>query len=229
MSELQPAPDAIILDLMMPGVDGFQVLNQLRSTESTEQIPVLILTAKHITAEDRAMLNRNHVHQLIHKGDVNRNELLNAIASMVDQAEAAPEVKMAEPPVSVEKIERNKKPAILVVEDNVDNMITVKALLDEKYTVLEATDGQMGIEMTLAHLPDLVLMDIALPGMDGVEAFKKIRNNPSLEHIPVVALTASAMLSERETILAHGFDAYLAKPIDDNVFFKTISEILYGK
>jgi len=78
------------------------------------------------------------------------------------------------------------------------------------------------------HKPNLILMDIALPGMDGIEAFKKIRNNAKLQHIPVIALTASAMTSDRETILAHGFDSYIAKPIDEHIFFKIINETLYG-
>lgn len=237
MSGLNPVPDAIILDLMMPGLDGFQVLNKLRNTVATEQIPVLILTAKHITAEDRAVLNRNHVHQLIHKGDVNRNELLNAVASMVANTVAEDRAAAVESSTALSTADPHKvkaptgslQPSILIVEDNEDNMITVKALLGDSYRLYEAIDGEMGVNKALNLVPDLILMDIALPGMDGIEAFRRIRNHPALEHIPVVALTASAMLSERETILAHGFDAYLAKPIEHKVFFKTINEILYGK
>ena len=71
-------------------------------------------------------------------------------------------------------------------------------------------------------------MDIALPGIDGIEAFKMIRNDAKLQHIPVIALTASAMTSDRETILAHGLDDYIAKPIDEKLFFKTINSVLYG-
>ena len=78
----QTIPDAMILDLMMPGMDGFEVLKTLREAESTAHIPVLILTAKHITREELLFLKRNNIHQLIQKGDVNRNELLNAIATM---------------------------------------------------------------------------------------------------------------------------------------------------
>jgi len=68
-----------------------------------------------------------------------------------------------------------------------------------------------------------------LPEIDGIEAFKTIRRDGKLEHIPVIALTASAMTSERETILSHGFDAYIAKPIDQKNFFDTINKVLYGK
>ena len=118
---------------------------------------------------------------------------------------------------------------MLVVEDNPDNMITAKAILADNFTVLEAVDGKIAIEMAKQHTPNLILMDIDLPEMNGIEAFKAIRSNARLLHIPVIALTASAMVSDRESILAHGFDAYIAKPIDETVFFKVINETLYGK
>ncbi len=83
--------------------------------------------------------------------------------------------------------------------------------------------------MAEKHKPDLILMDIALPEIDGIKAFQRIRGNGKLEHIPIIALTASAMTSDRETILAYGFDSYIVKPIDENEFFSTINEVLYGK
>ena len=216
-------PDAMILDLMMPGIDGFEVLKTIREAEPTAQIPVLILTAKHITKEELKFLKRNNIHQLIQKGDVNRNDLQNAVAAMVSPKTSEPE----QPRREFQTIVGN--PVVLVVEDNPDNMTTAKAILADKYTVLEATNGYAGIEMAIKHEPHLILMDIELPGLDGITAFKTIRNNTQLQHIPVIALTASAMTSDRETILAHGFDAYIAKPIDAPVFFKTINEVLYGK
>ncbi|MBI2418415.1 MAG: response regulator [Ignavibacteriales bacterium] len=72
-------------------------------------------------------------------------------------------------------------------------------------------------------------MDIALPVIDGVKAFKAIRMLPHLAHVPVVVLTASAMTEDRETILAHGFDAFIAKPIEEDILFKTINALLYGE
>jgi len=219
-------PDAIILDLMMPEIDGFQVLQTIRDAKQTSQIPVLILTAKHITKEDIALLERNNVHQLIQKGDVNKNELLNAVAAMVNvESNVQPELEIRSRELQV--IEG--RPTVLVVEDNVDNMITVKAVLSDKFTVLEACDGFEGIAMAEKHVPHLILMDIALPGLDGIEAFKAIKRVVDLKHIPIIALTASAMTSDRETILAHGFDAYLVKPIDEKLFFKTINSVLYGQ
>jgi len=167
------------------------------------------------------VLKRNNVHQLIQKGDINRNELLNAVASMVTVE--LPE--NIEHPLQV--IEG--KPVVLIVEDNVDNMITVKAILADEFAVLEAIDGASGVAAAEKYKPNLILMDISLPGIDGIEAFKQIRKNRELENIPIIALTASALTTDRETILAHGFDDYLAKPIDEKLFFETINSVLYGK
>ncbi len=215
-------PDAMILDLMMPGMDGFQVLKTLREADRTANIPVLILTAKHITKDDLSTLKRNNVHQLIQKGDVNRSDLLQAVAEMVAPKTTQPEIVKRQ----LQNIEGN--PLVLVVEDNPDNMITVKAMLAGNFTVIEASNGSEGVAMAKKHKPNLVLMDIALPEMDGIEAFKAIRNDAQLLHIPIIALTASAMTSDREIILAYGFDAYIAKPIDDKIFFTTINSVLYG-
>jgi len=219
----QTIPDAMILDLMMPGVDGFQVLKSLRELDHTAHIPVLVLTAKHITKQELKLLKKNNVHELIQKGDVKRNELLKAVSAMV-----LPQIQeIIEPQRELQNIEG--KPVVLVVEDNPDNMLTVKALLGNDYKVIEAIDGNEGVAKAIEHKPHLILMDIALPAMDGIEAFKQIRNHVNLKKIPVIALTASAMTQDREIVLSHGFDAYIAKPIDDIIFFKTINEILYGK
>ena len=120
------------------------------------------------------------------------------------------------------------KPLVLVVEDNPDNMITVKAIMAGNFQVFEAVNGDEAILKARQYMPDIILMDIALPGMDGIEAFYAIRNDVRLQHIPVIALTAGTMVSDRETILAFGLDAYIAKPIDEKEFFKAINSILYG-
>jgi CheY-like chemotaxis protein len=216
-------PDAMILDLMMPGIDGFSVLEKVRNAERTAHVPVLVLTAKHMTKDDLKFLKRNNVHQLIQKGDVNKNELLGAIASMVP-------VERAIMPLSRKSAGNIRgKPVVLIVEDNKDNMLTMKALLAQDFILLEATSGHEGEEKAKKHTPHCILMDISLPGKDGIEAFKAIRNHASTAHIPVIAVTASAMTTDRETILAHGFDAYVAKPIDAKQLLTCMHGILYGK
>ena len=203
---------------MMPDVDGFQVLKMIRETPETSKIPVLILTAKHITKEDLSFLKGNNIHQLIQKGDVGRIELLATVDNMVNPKREAVRPKKTVQPVP----ERKGKPLILVVEDNPDNMKTARAILSQEYMVIEAYDGSEGVQQALAHKPDLILMDMSLPVMDGFEAFDAIRKSEEHKHIPIIALTASAMKGSREEILEYGFDDYISKPIDEPMFWRVL-------
>ena len=187
----------------MPEVDGFEVLEKIRGIRTTAQIPVLILTAKDLTPEDLNKLSHNNIQQLIQKGDVDRQNLLFKTRLMLG---AKPEVKPET---------RTPQPAtILVIEDNPDNMITIKAVLQNKYSILEATDGEEGLKKTLAESPDLVLLDISLPEMDGFTVVRKVKENKETRHIPVIALTARVMKGDREKTIEAGCDDNIAKPID---------------
>ncbi len=104
---------------------------------------------------------------------------------------------------------------ILVVEDNPDNMILICDILTSlNYTVLKAVDGEEGVAMAEAECPDLILMDLSLPRLDGWNATRQIKENAKLEHIPIIALTAHALIGDRERALAAGCDDYLSKPIN---------------
>jgi two-component system cell cycle response regulator DivK len=104
---------------------------------------------------------------------------------------------------------------ILIVEDNEKNLKLLRDLLQFKgYRTLEAGTAEVGIALAGAHLPDLILMDIQLPGMDGLAALGRLKGEPSTAAIPVIALTAFAMKDDRERFLGAGFDGYLGKPIN---------------
>jgi len=116
---------------------------------------------------------------------------------------------------------------ILYVEDNPQNMRLVRKMLRiDSYEMLEATDGESGIQMAVRELPDLILMDINLPDIDGVEATRRIKSMPELRNIPVVALTANAMHGDRDFLLQSGCDGYLAKPVTRNELLNTVSYFL---
>ena len=103
---------------------------------------------------------------------------------------------------------------VLVVEDNPLNLKLVRDVLGHAgYVVLEAADAERGIALARERRPDLVLMDVQLPGIDGVEALRRLRADPDTAGIPVVALTAFAMRDDRERLLAAGFDGYVSKPV----------------
>ncbi|HRF95463.1 MAG TPA: response regulator [Aggregatilineales bacterium] len=104
---------------------------------------------------------------------------------------------------------------ILVVEDNKDNLMLISDLLMMlRYEVITALNGVEGVEKAIAELPNLILMDLSLPLMDGWEAAKHIKENPVSTHIPIIALTAHAMVGDREKALEAGCDDYLSKPIN---------------
>jgi two-component system cell cycle response regulator DivK len=113
---------------------------------------------------------------------------------------------------------------ILVVEDNPDNMfLTVLLLESAGHTVLSAIDAELGLTLARGNLPDLILMDIQLPGMDGLEATGLLKRDDATRAIPVLALTALAMKGDEERIRAAGCDGYIAKPIGTQAFLKTIA------
>ena len=104
---------------------------------------------------------------------------------------------------------------ILVIEDNPDNMtLIVDVLLSLNYEVLQAADGEKGVELTRTERPDLILMDLSLPRLDGWTATRNIKADEATTAIPVVALTAHAMVGDRERALEAGCDDYISKPID---------------
>jgi CheY-like chemotaxis protein len=119
------------------------------------------------------------------------------------------------------------KNTILVIEDNELNMKLVRGILSfGNYTMLEATDAETGIKIAHEHHPDLILMDLQLPGMDGLEATKKILNTDNLKRIPVVALTSYAMEGDKEKAHLAGCTGYITKPIDTRNFLTVISKLL---
>lgn len=112
---------------------------------------------------------------------------------------------------------------VLIVEDNDKNMKLVRDVLQFKgYQTLEATTGRAGVRLAIEHLPDLVLMDIQLPDIDGMMALAEIRAHPQARSIPVLVVTASVMPHDQQRIAASGFDAFISKPINVKGFLETV-------
>ena len=119
---------------------------------------------------------------------------------------------------------QNPKKKVLVVEDNPMNMILIKEILAVNgFEVIEAYNGHDAIKRVSEEMPDLILMDLNLPEMDGVTATKILKSNTPSKDIPIVAITASAMKGDEEKILAEGFDGYIAKPIEMKKFIKAVA------
>jgi len=116
---------------------------------------------------------------------------------------------------------------VLVIEDNEINRYLMRTILQKLgYQVIEAHDGISGVDLAQAEKPDLILMDIQLPGLDGYGATKKIRAMETTKDIPIIAITSYAMAGDREKILAAGCTAYIEKPIDPESFIEELKKYL---
>lgn len=116
---------------------------------------------------------------------------------------------------------------ILIIEDNPTNMELACYVLEAfGYAVTKALDGETGVELARAAPPDLVICDLQLPGIDGIEVAMQLKAQPALSRVPLVAVTAYAMLGDRERLLAAGFDGYIAKPIDPQTFVPQVAAFL---
>lgn len=116
---------------------------------------------------------------------------------------------------------------ILIVEDNDKNLKLVRDVLTFKgYDVIAAETGEEGVRLALERCPSLVLMDIRLPGIDGVEALRRLRAEGATRRIPVMAMTASVMTADRQKVMGAGFDAYQSKPLNVTEFVAAVAQLL---
>jgi two-component system, cell cycle response regulator DivK len=117
-------------------------------------------------------------------------------------------------------------PKILIVEDVEFNVELLVQLLEDEYDLVTAGDGAEGVDLAEQERPDLILMDLSLPVMDGWEAARRIKANQALSHIPIIGLSAHAMSGDAEKAMAAGCDDYLTKPINDELLFEKLQRWL---
>jgi CheY-like chemotaxis protein len=111
--------------------------------------------------------------------------------------------------------DNDKLKTVLLVEDNEDNLVVYRTILEHVgFRVIEARDGEEGVSRAREHLPDLILMDISIPKMDGWEATQRLKADGNTKQIPIIALTAHALEEDRQKALQAGCDGYLAKPVE---------------
>lgn len=197
-------PSLLILDLMLPNMDGFEILRRLREAES--KIPVLVLTGKELSAPEEHMLHDADARVIIKGGLALEQVVQEARRMILFNRESTSE----------------RMPRVLYVEDAPQNRDIVQRYLRGEFEVLEAEDGISGVERAKAEKPDLILMDLSLPRMDGWEATRTIKNDPDLKHIPVIALTAHVGKEDHERAMKAGCDDFLTKPVERNVLLGAV-------
>lgn len=119
---------------------------------------------------------------------------------------------------------------VLIVEDNEDNReLVVKVLSNKGYKMVQAADGEEALEKAVAERPDLILLDISLPKLDGYEVAKRLKNMEEFQDIPIIAFTAHAMKGDREKVIAAGFEGYISKPVNVRELPEQVRSFIRGK
>jgi CheY-like chemotaxis protein/signal transduction histidine kinase len=200
-------PGLLVLDLMMPRMDGFEVLATLRSQGS--MVPVIVLTGKTLNAEEETLLLAGLAH-VVRKGGL-------AIEAVVEQAKQL----LCDSGAAQRRMQR-----VLYIEDSAQNRDIVRRYLYGEYDVIEAEDAEHGLDRVSRDLPDIVLMDLSLPHVDGWEATRRIKQDPRLKHIPVIALTAFVSREDRARAAEAGCADYLTKPVERDTLLRSLRKQL---
>ena len=218
---LRLKPDIVVLDIQLPGLFGWEVMERLKLHPETKHIPIIVASV----VDERARARSLGATEYLVK-PVNRNQLGYALCKVAAACQTPPENALA----SVEAGEPqapDDRPNILLAEDNEANIKTLTDYLNAKgYNVSVARDGLEAVEQA-ASMPDIILMDIQMPNMNGIEAMEKIQTMESISHIPIVALTALAMPGDRERCLAAGALDYLSKPVSLKALNAVIERLIY--
>jgi HAMP domain-containing protein/CheY-like chemotaxis protein/signal transduction histidine kinase len=208
--------DCVVLDLRLPDMSGFDVLEELRSDDSLSEIPVVVFTGRELSAEEDAQLH-SMARSIVVKGVESPERLLDETSLFLHRiiSELPPQKQQM-----IEKLHRSDEDLVgktaLLVDDDARNIFALSSILERRgMRVLTAANGREAIHLVTAT-PDLaiVLMDIMMPEMDGYQTIAAIRENPAFRRLPIVALTAKAMKGDREKSLDAGASEYLAKPVN---------------
>jgi len=208
--------DCVVLDLRLPDMSGFDVLERFRDTPALCDLPIVVFTGKELSPDEDARLHML-ARSVVLKGVESPERLLDETAlflhRVVDDLPAHKQ-KMIEQLHRSDEALAGKK--VLVVDDDVRNIFALSSVLERRQmNVLTASTGREAISM-LESTPDvsIVLMDVMMPEMDGYETMQAIRANPQFRRLPIIALTAKAMKGDREKCLEAGASEYLAKPVN---------------
>ncbi|MBE9180412.1 PAS domain S-box protein [Oculatella sp. LEGE 06141] len=213
---LRLQPGLIILDILLPNQSGWETLRQLKAHPQTKDIPVLVVS---VVDERSQGLELGAAEYLVKP--IMREQFRAALEKLRGTEPSQSAVLVVIPDHSADR------PLILLAEDNQANIDTFSDYLSSRgYRLILARNGQEAIDLATNHHPDLILMDIQMPEVDGLEAIRRIRANPQLAATPILALTALAMPHDREACLQAGADEYLSKPMKLKQLATTIQHLL---
>jgi hypothetical protein len=221
--------DCIVLDLGLSDMTGFELLDRMRASAALSQIPVIVYTGRELTKKQETELRRV-AETIIIKDVKSLDRLLDETALFLHRVEG----NLPEPKRRILERLHTTDPAlagrkVLVVDDDIRNIFALTSILEQyEMEVLYAENGKDGIEM-LKNTPgiDVVLMDVMMPEMDGYQAMREIRRLRKFRLMPIIALTAKAMLGDREKCIEAGASDYITKPVDTDQLVSLLRVWMY--
>jgi CheY-like chemotaxis protein len=224
--------DCMVLDLGLPDVSGFELIERIKTTDRLRELPIIVYTGRDLTEQEETQLKR-FSDAIIVKSAKSMEQLLDETALFLHRVEAnLPEQKrrMLKQVHQSDPVFAGKR--VLVVDDDVRNIFAITSVLERhKMQVAYAENGRKGIELLKeaapSNRPDVVLMDVMMPEMDGYETMREIRKIPEFSALPIIALTAKAMKGDREKCIEAGASDYITKPVETEQLLSLLRVWLY--
>jgi len=230
IAEVQP--DLIILDLMMPKLDGITLSHKLKSNSKTKQIPIIISTAKNLSEEEHISLHEI-VEDITVKSKGHPLDVLKTVRDRIKMQEVDEFFTNddSEPSSNSNLLVEEESIGdffgeVLIVDDDPDTLFTLNEMVQATGCKTHLAKSGMECLKILENIrPDLIMLDIMMPEMDGFQTLKNIRSNTDLTGIPIYAVTAKAMVGDKEIILKHGFNDYIPKPVNSTIISSKIAQL----
>jgi len=228
----QQEVDCVILDMGIPDKNAYETLETIKKSEGLENLPIIIFTGKNLSKGEEIRI-KQYADSIVVKTAHSYQRILDEAALFLHLVEEKSIDKVAKPDSQklggLYEVLSNK--TVLIADDDVRNIFSLtKALEQHQMKVLAATDGREALQI-LKENPsiDIVLMDMMMPEMDGYESTKQIRKIPAFKNLPVLAVTAKAMMGDREKCIAAGASDYISKPVDIDQLVSLLRVWLYDK
>jgi len=209
--------DVVVLDINLPDIEGFEVLKQIKETAELKNVYVIIYSGKDLS-EEELMKYSKYTDRIVIKSGSSYKRLIDELKHAVT-LDVGVESNVKQQPLKLHRTtEALKGKKVLLVDDDMRNIFSLMAVLEQEgMEIVVANNGKQALEKLDENKDtDVILMDIMMPEMDGLECTRRIRNNPEYKDLPVIAVTAKAMKEDREKSIQAGASDYITKPIDNN-------------
>lgn len=223
--------DCVILDMGIPDKNAYETLETIKKSEGLENLPIIIFTGKNLSKGEESRI-KQYADSIVVKTAHSYQRILDEAGlflHLVETKETEKKKPASEKLGGLYEVLNNK--TVLIADDDVRNIFSLtKALEQHKMKVLAATDGKEALQILRENpLVDIVLMDMMMPEMDGYESTREIRKIPAYKQLPVLAVTAKAMMGDREKCIAAGASDYISKPVDIDQLISLLRVWLYDK